>query len=130
MTKFFYLHVERAKSKNSRNVPALHLDYIYVYRVFRFIVRHLRIYQSARIICAIAFVGGGGKNQPMDETILSDTVLFAYEECSNFAIAWGNTKLTSQTPLLSKFTRIRRLKAFDSNNIEIIRAKCLEILIR
>jgi len=128
MTKFFYLHVERAKSKNSRNVPALYLNYIY--RVFQFIVRHLRIYQPARIICAIAFVGGGGKNQSIDETILSDTVLFTYEERSNFAIAWGNTKLTSQTPLLSKFTRIRRLKALDSNNIEIIRAKCLEILIR
>jgi len=84
-------------------------------------VQHLRIYQPARIICAIAFVGGGGKNQPMDETILSDTVLFVYGERSNFAITWGNTKLTSQTPLLSKFTRIRRLKALDSNNIEIIR---------
>lgn len=120
-------YVGHAKSRNPRNVSALHLDYIWSFPIYRMAFAYLSVspYNLRNCLRRRRWKKSAyGRND-----FIRSVVLFARGERSNFATTRGNTKLTSQTLLLSKFARIRRLKALDSNNIEIIRAKCLGISI-
>lgn len=118
-----------AKLKNPRNVSALHLDYIWSFPIYRAAFAYLSVGPYNLRNCLRR------RRRKKSAYGRNDFIRYPlfYSPVESAAISLphaGNTKLTSRTPLLSKFTRIRRLKALDSNNIEIIRAKCLGISIR
>lgn len=117
-----FLH-RACKSEKSEEC-FLYLDYIWSFPIYRAAFAYLSVgsYNLRNCLCRWK-KSAYGRNDFIRYPLFYSPV----ESAAISLPRGGNTKLTSQTPLLSKFTCIRRLKALDSNNIEIIRAKCLGI---